>query len=91
MFDKDLIVGSGLHIGDKVFVPIAEITKTKHRYGAWIQVIPVAIVVVEEKEEYLLNIEDEITLEELKTKIPHLDTEIDRMKKKFELYSALAK
>ena len=79
MNDKGLVVGSGVHVGKRIFIPVAEIVKTMNKHGAWIQVVPVAVVVVDEKEEYLLSITEDIALEELKTRVPALSAEIQRL------------
>jgi len=78
MNDKGLLAGSGIHVGDRVFIPVAEIVRIIHQHGEWIQVTPVAVVVVEGKEEYLLPMTEEITLKELKAKVPQLDIEIQK-------------
>ncbi len=82
MNDKALLAGSGIHVGDRVFIPVAEIVRIIHQRGVWIQVIPVAVVVVDGKEEYLLPMTEEITLEELKAKVPQLDVEIKKWSRK---------
>jgi len=79
--DEGLTTGSVVHVGDRVFIPVAEIVRINHQHGTWIQVTPVAVVVVDGKEEYMLPITEEITLEELKTKVPQLDVEIQKFKK----------
>jgi hypothetical protein len=76
--EEGLVAGSGVHVGDRVFIPVAEIVKNIHQQGAWIQVTPVAVIVLDGKEEYLLPLTKEITLKELKAKLPHVDVEIQK-------------
>jgi hypothetical protein len=76
--DKGLLTGSGIYVGDRVFIPVAEIVRIIHQRSAWIQVTPVAVVVVDGKEEYLLPMTEEMTLEELKAKVPQLGVEIQK-------------
>ena len=79
MNDKGLIVGSGVHVGKRIFIPVAEIAKTMNKHGAWIQVVPIAVVVVDEKEEYVLSMTEDTKLEELETRVPALSAEIQRL------------
>jgi uncharacterized spore protein YtfJ len=58
--ETETIVGKPLHIGDRILYPIVQISKLKddsNFYGAWIS--PLAIVVVEAEDKYVLFLTDE--------------------------------
>jgi len=78
MNEECLLTGSGVHVGDRVFIPVVETAKNIHQQGTWIQVTPIAIIIVDGKEEYLLPLTDEITLKELKAKVPQIGVEIQK-------------
>ena len=55
----ETIVGKPLHTDDRIIYPIVEISTLKDEsnfYGAWIS--PLAIVVVEAEEKYVLSLTD---------------------------------
>ena len=79
MNEEGLVAGSGVHVGDRVFIPVVKIVKNINQQGAWIQVTPVAIIIVDGKEEYLLPLTEEITLKELKAKVPQISVEIQKL------------
>lgn len=78
MNEEALLTGSGIHVGDRVFIPVVEIVKNIHQQGAYIQVTPVAVIIVDGKEEYLLSMKEEITLKELKARVPQIGVEIQK-------------
>jgi len=76
--EEALLTGSGIHVGDRVFIPVVEIVKNIHQQGAYIQVTPVAVIIVDGKEEYLLSMKEEITLKELKVRVSQIGVEIQK-------------
>ena len=77
-FKKDTIVGESFQIEDRTLYPIVRVyTFKKNFFGAY--VCPIALVIVEPPQEYVISLTDEtITMEKLLDEVPSLK---EKMKK----------
>ena len=80
---NELVIGSIRRVGERSLIPVMEFFLLQRQDMMWVQIAPIAIVVVEEEKSYILPISEGVTLKNLRSEVPTLK---DEMKKERELY-----
>ena len=80
----NLMIGSSRRVGERSLIPIMETSLLQRQDMTWAQIAPIAIVVVEEKRDYLLSISKEVTLKKLNHEIPTLKDEMKKERNKLK-------
>lgn len=75
---NELVIGSIRRVGERSLIPVMEFSLLQRQDMTWVQIAPIAIVVVEEEKSYILPISEGVTLKNLRSEVPTLKDEMEK-------------